>query len=115
MRNGGMSRLTANLVAQVVRRVAGQVSSSSLETTDGEGFVVAKQRIEDHVILLSRDAVSLAEELLDLINSRANSYDGLLAALLLCETRLEIGRGCEVVGVRMGLEDPVDGVSLLLD
>ena len=100
----------ADAVPHVVGGVAGEVHGSNLQAACSEDLVVGEEAVEGYRVLYRGYAVARAEQLLYFVDARA--YAGLRPGSCLAELGLQIGRGAEVVGVRVGFEDVVDGEVL---
>ena len=100
----------ADAVPHVVGGVAGEVQGSDLQAAYGEDLVVGEEAVEGDRVLCWGNAVARAEQLLYFVDARA--YADLRPGSCPAELGLQVRRGAEVVGVRVGFEDVVDGEVL---
>ena len=100
----------ADAVPHVVGGVAGEVQGSDLQAAYGEDLVFGEEAVEGDRVLCWGNAVARAEQLLYFVDARA--YADLRPGSCPAELGLQVRRGAEVVGVRVGFEDVVDGEVL---
>ncbi len=99
----------ADDVADAVARVARRAQHAPLELADRERLPVGEQVVELRAV---RVEIGEVEHFLE---RRLNAADALPDGDTAAEPLLEIGRGRQMIGVSMGLEDPVDREPLRLD
>lgn len=103
--------VAADAITHVVWSVAGEMNGFDLHTAYMECFVVGEEAIENEFEVLRRYAVAVAKELLHLSDALTDS--DLWSHPTLAQLCLDVRCSAQMVGVRVGLEDGLDLVSLL--
>ncbi len=96
----------------MVWSVSWHIHSSGIKRAHLEDFIVVEEFVEDAFELAAVDIVSLAEGALDLSNPAPNAYERPFC-LLFGQAGLEVGSRCNMIGMRMSLQDHVHGIAHL--
>lgn len=103
----------ADLVSQMIGRVAGEVDGFDSHRTNVNYFIVFEELIEDGLVLSGRHTVAAAEDCLHLVDAFAYADSWSFAGS--AELGLQVGCGAEVIGMGVGFEDVFDFVVVELD
>lgn len=98
----------------MVGRVAREVQCLRSHLANIKLLVVFQQLVKDPLVLGGVDAVSLAKETLHTSDALADRH-GWCLTLLLRQATLQVEGRRQMIGVRVGFQDPDDGVLLFVN
>lgn len=99
--------LTSDLVSDMIGCMAREMDDLCIHLPNLENFIVFEKVVKHFFVLFARNLIFRSKKLLNLLDSFSDA-DRWLEALMLMETALQIRSCCQMISVRVCLQNLLD-------